>query len=53
MHKACEKGHTNIEIVSLSLAHQIVRNSRKLSDFISLKENNKLFRRQNGYFSAQ
>ena len=32
MHGACEKRHTHIEVVSLSFAHRIVRNSWKLSD---------------------
>ena len=33
MHGACEKRHTHIEIASLSFAHWIAKNFRKLSDF--------------------
>ena len=33
MRGACEKRHTHLEVVSLSFAHPIIKNSWKLSDF--------------------
>ena len=41
-----KKRHTHIQVVSLSLTHRIVRNSRKLSDFTDRPRNVMFFMRQ-------